>query len=1006
MKKTLSIILIAAMLLSLIPLVVVAAPAGTAITSADELKAITDSGTYYLANDITISGNWDLSTRFRGTLDGDGHTIYIADGTTLAGGLFRELAGKCVIKNLSIIQLGNATYNTAYSETTTATIEGIGALAACASYGYGEISDPVTIQDVYIYANINTSHGKNVGGFIGEVRYGALQMTRCVFDGSITATGGTDNYGVGGMVGGSWQRSYSFNIQECINYATITADAIVGGIFGTNRVGGYNNDNCFRNTRFEYCINYGDITTTASEYAGGIFGTFKMNDASSVQIRFRNNINYGTIENKRTASGNKCAAGIGGGFRGTSTSGTTSQLMGNINYGTAIGSWTSNMVANPWTGSIATRDLNYCGTTFGSGYGSTEITDAAAVVSKLNAAGFDGSRPRIYSLLPNGQITLTFAKEAGYGAETVGSAKTTFVGVQLSGTADDPTRNVRFVGGLNKDFTDLDEVGIMIIASYGDGQSKTFEGQTSTVYESILADGQEILAADNGVDYFYTAVVNNIPTNIGSVTFKVFTYQLDNGEVVYSQSDVLPVDLTQVPDDYSRDGWGISAPAYEGGTLAAKVYDAGTGIEKDTENEPNNGERSYMMCVSNTSVDEFNAYEAKLVKYGYALESENTLAAGANAGGQSNLYREYRKGSKLIYTYYTAATKEVRVIVDNASVAETEFEYSFAADANTQTEIYMYGMKYSTKGLSTSDSGGDSTTPNNGAFYIIKQADNSLILIDGGGALQSTDAAKAGLWSFLHEITGKGENETITVAAWIITHPHEDHVALAYDVLKENRSKIDLQRVMFNFPNPTAGGQGVYEFRGNIDYYFPNAKFLKCHTGQSIRLGSIDVEILLTHEDQVNATTGNSTMQGGNSMTSVMRLVLPDGTVFLNLGDFEEEQQTAFFNSNSSMINKSELECDIIGVAHHGYNDVAATYKAAKATHALWTNYSHENFPKSFFSSYKWRYERAEEMISALNTGAQSAGATSCSIYYAGKNTAKLTCVNGNITATLTNPVY
>ena len=545
MKKTLSIILMAAMLLGLIPLVATAAPTGTAITSAAELKAMSASGTYYLANDITISGNWDMTTIFGGTLDGDGHTIYIADGTTLAGGLFRELKNP-TIKNLKIVQKGNATYNTAYSNTLKATIEGTGVLAALA-YGDDKGSPVCTITDVYIYANLNATHGKNVGGFIGEVRYGALQMTRCVFDGSITATGGTDNFGVGGMVGGTWQRSYSFNIQECINYATIKADAVAGGIFGTNRVGGYSGDgaaNCLRNTRFEYCINYGDVTTTASEYAGGIFGTYKMNDYA-VQIRFRNNINFGTVTNAAAAvSGkNRCAGGIGGGFRGTSTSGTTSQLMGNINYGTVNASWNSNMVANPWTGSIATRDLNYCGTTFGSGYGSTEITDAAAVVSKLNAAGFDGSRPRIYSLLPNGQITLTFAKERGYGAETAGSAKTTFVGAQLSGTAADASRNVRFVGGLDAEFTDLDEVGVMIIASYGDGQTKTFEGQTATVYESIIADGEVILATDNGVDYFYTAVINNIPTNVGTVTFKVFAYQLDDGAVVYSNSTTLTVDL-------------------------------------------------------------------------------------------------------------------------------------------------------------------------------------------------------------------------------------------------------------------------------------------------------------------------------------------------------------------------------------------------------------------------------------------------------------------------------
>ena len=540
MKKTLSILLIVAMLISMFSLAAVADTTGTAITSAAELKAMSNSGTYYLANDITISGSWDYETPFAGTLDGNGKTIYIADGTTLAGGLFRELKNP-TIKNLNIIQLGNATYNTAKSNTLSNTIEGTGVLAALA-YGDDKGSPVCTVQDVYIYANLTASHGKNVGGFIGEVRYGALQMTRCVFDGSIKATGGTDNYGVGGMVGGTWQRSYTFNIQECINYADITADAVVGGIFGTNRVGGYNNDNCFRNTRIEFCINYGDITTTASEYAGGMFGTYKMNDIAA-QVRFRNDINYGTISNTRTASGNKCAGGIGGGYRGSSNGDNTSQLMGCINYGTTNGSWTSDMVCNPGTGSIKTRQLNYTDVTRGTGYTGTVITDAAATVSSLNSAGFDNTKPAIYSLLPNGKITLTWAKERGYGAETVGSAKTTIVGAQLSGTAADETRNVRFVGGLDAEFTNLEEVGIMITASYGDGQTKTFEGQTSTVYEYILADGEPVYAADNGVDYFYTAVINNVPSNIGTITFKVFAYQLSDGAVVYSNATTLTVDM-------------------------------------------------------------------------------------------------------------------------------------------------------------------------------------------------------------------------------------------------------------------------------------------------------------------------------------------------------------------------------------------------------------------------------------------------------------------------------
>ena len=55
MKKTLCIVLITAMLLSLMPLAVFAdtTPTGTAISTMDELRAMSASGTYYLADDIT-----------------------------------------------------------------------------------------------------------------------------------------------------------------------------------------------------------------------------------------------------------------------------------------------------------------------------------------------------------------------------------------------------------------------------------------------------------------------------------------------------------------------------------------------------------------------------------------------------------------------------------------------------------------------------------------------------------------------------------------------------------------------------------------------------------------------------------------------------------------------------------------------------------------------------------------------------------------------------------------
>ena len=611
--------------------------------------------------------------------------------------------------------------------------------------------------------------------------------------------------------------------------------------------------------------------------------------------------------------------------------------------------------------------------------------------------GYFSAKP--YVTLPDGTLTLAWAKQAGYSAQAPGKTATAFVGAQLSGSADDETRNVRFVGGVAGDYSGVDEVGVQIIATYGNGQKKVFEGQTNTVYESIVANGEPVHAGDNGVDYFYTAVISGVPTALGEMTFEVFTYQLEDGVVSYSRSDVLPIDLGEFPEDYAREGWDLAVPAYEGGTLATAVYDAGTGLIQDNaENAAAaNADRSYMMCVSNTTEAEFEAYEAKLVNYGYVLDSENTLKGVSST---ENLYRQYRKSGKLVYVYFNEAKKESRVILDVSSVAETEFEYSFDANASAATEIYMYGMKYSTTGESTNDA------PNNGAFYIIKQADGSLILIDGGGAKQSTDAAKAGLWSFLKEITGKGDTEKITIAAWIVTHAHEDHFKLAYDVMTANSAKVDLQRVIFNFSSAQLANSnadlGLYDFRGNIQNWFPGVKYLKCHTGQSIQLGSITVDVLMTHEDQVNATTGATLMESGNSMSSVMMFTLADGTTLLSLGDFEEVQQDLLFGNSKGYLSTEELNCDIVTVAHHGFNDVANTYAAAKAKYALWSNYSHENFPHGWLSSNKWRYERAEEMIDALD----SAAGGSCNIYYAGKNTVKLTCKNGNVTVDTYAVVY
>ena len=465
----------------------------------------------------------------------------------------------------------------------------------------------------------------------------------------------------------------------------------------------------------------------------------------------------------------------------------------------------------------------------------------------------------------------------------------------------------------------------------------------------------------------------------------------EEGDIVIQDAKT----VTQSADEYVREGWLLAAPAYDGGTLSPKLYDCGTGLQNDSSAP--GAEKSYMMCISETNATQFSTYQYKLTDCGYTVDSERSVPC---SNGKYNLFYGYRKGDQFLWVYYLANSGEVRVIEDRSSTPEAEFEYSFDYDENTATEIYLYGMKYDPLGRGYGEAGGSTSNTNNGNFIIIKQADNSLFLIDGGFFTQATSLAVSGLWQFMHEITDTPANEKIVISCWFITHAHNDHHALVSNLLINYHKQIDLQRVMFNFPSASeinAGSMGlVGDTRNNVRQYFPDAKVLKCHTGQSIQLGSMTIDVMTTHEDAVAANSGKSTMSEGNSMSTVLRFTFADGTRYMELGDFTEERE----NSLLGMYADSEFKCQISDVAHHGYNRVQRLYSKISARYILWSNYSFENWVTDSEAA-EWRKKVSQHTLQYVQTANPNV-----EVYYAGLNTAKLECKNQEITVTLSKPVY
>ena len=275
MKRTISILVIVAMMLAAVLAIIPAsaAPEGTAITNAAEFLAMDAAGTYYLANDITLTAPYSAA-KFAGTLDGNGKTITLSGIPTAID----EMAG-AKVSNLNLV----ADYTWASSS----------AGGALSHWANGTFSDITVTVNYVVPEGFDSTHA--IGALFTEIN-GTSTLTNIVTNGTISinnnstyATYDNARYnGNGGMVG----KTYSAGEVEFINcvnnvdvYSTQKAKQS-GGFIGAVE--------SKAQLYFENCVNNGDITGTSGQYAGiaGFVGLLGPNDASTTTfVNCRNNGN-------------------------------------------------------------------------------------------------------------------------------------------------------------------------------------------------------------------------------------------------------------------------------------------------------------------------------------------------------------------------------------------------------------------------------------------------------------------------------------------------------------------------------------------------------------------------------------------------------------------------------------------------------------------------------------------------------------------------------------------
>lgn len=370
--------------------------------------------------------------------------------------------------------------------------------------------------------------------------------------------------------------------------------------------------------------------------------------------------------------------------------------------------------------------------------------------------------------------------------------------------------------------------------------------------------------------------------------------------------------------------WQLNVPEYIGGVRAQNVYNAGDGKDMGADLDA-----CRMQLITRTNREQFDAYLVTLKQAGYTEIARNEEF--------ENVYVQYYHTTeqRLVYTYYIDALGDVRVIEDGASVPETAFEYSCPDGDIT---VYQYAMMYNRKGY-VGDPGdpGDSYA-SNGMFYIIRLADNRLILIDGGDPRQTTDAATDELYRFMQEITNTKDHERINIACWFLTYQHPDNYSFIQQFMNRyTMDQINIERVMYNIPNGWCAHLG-----DQILSHYPDAKFIKPHTGQRITLGNIDLEVMFTHEDYVDRVSGTSMITESNNESTVLRLHM-NGRTMIVAGDWggagrNDWGPTEYISGITRMLamhttenGGNSLHSDILQVSHHGMNPFMPQFNKAVA---------------------------------------------------------------------------
>ncbi len=350
------------------------------------------------------------------------------------------------------------------------------------------------------------------------------------------------------------------------------------------------------------------------------------------------------------------------------------------------------------------------------------------------------------------------------------------------------------------------------------------------------------------------------------------------------------------------------------------------------------GDGAYTYIYNSANISHYNEMCAKLISENYAQYTKNEFNGTAynnSSVAVKNYFATFVSANAQIDIGFHESGSRMYVTVTPRSASllpEREAPDYTAPEGNYPVIWTQFGLE---------DFGGEESS----LGYIIRLADGSFIIIDGGENIFEPALAVEGR---IYEILKKQapDPDNIVISAWIITHAHGDHCGALFQFTDTYSSDptITIKQIVQNLPDNSKVVDSNVTHAQNIlrgaCLTKNNAQLLKPHTGNVLYYPGVKINILYTQEEHLADNT-NGIIGNYNAASMVMQFVMDDGTTLLIGSDHPVNGNYDGYNwCNGALYNwyGSFIESYVVSTFHHGFGGGAdnTIYYAIKAKLVLW----------------------------------------------------------------------